>query len=90
MRLIRSTPNESHIRQQIAEAQEELASLNAEVAKVRNQPDYIGREGFRKIQRLEAQFGKQQHLYWLRKRACFDLIEVFSELHQIDQEVFKQ
>ena len=28
-------------------------------------------------------------MYWLRKRACFDLIEVFSELHQIDPEVFK-
>ena len=28
-------------------------------------------------------------MYWLRKRACFDLIEVFSELHQIEPEVFK-
>ena len=26
----------------------------------------------------------------MRKRACFDLIEVFSELHQTDPEVFKQ
>ena len=28
-------------------------------------------------------------MYWLRKRACFDLIEVFSELHQVDPECFK-
>ena len=38
---------------------------------------------------MQAQFERQQHLYWLRKRACLDLVEVFSDLHQEDPAVFK-
>lgn len=59
------------------------------MGEVRARPDYLGRSGFRRIERLERQFTAQQHLYWLRKRACFDLIEVFSELHQVEPDVFK-
>ena len=39
---------------------------------------------------LKEQLARQQHLYWLRKRACLDLIEVFSELYKTEAEQFKQ
>ena len=89
MRLIRTTPNEGNIRQRIAIARAELANLNSQVVQVRAKPDYLGKDGFRQIKRLEEQFSAQQHMYWLRKRACFDLIEVFSEMHQVEPVVFK-
>ena len=38
---------------------------------------------------LKEQLSRQQHLYWLRKRACLDLIEVFAELHQVEADQFK-
>ena len=86
---IRQTPSEASIRARIHTTEAELADLEAEVQDVRQRPDYLGKAGLKQIERLKKQFARQQHLYWLRKRACFDLVEVFSELHQEDPEVFK-
>ena len=38
---------------------------------------------------MEKQFERQRHLFWLRKRACIDLVEVFAELRQEEPEVFR-
>jgi len=63
--------------------------VNEQICAVREREDYLGKAGHREIALLQEQFSKQQHLYWLRKRACFDLIEVFADLHQEDSDTLK-
>ena len=41
------------------------------------------------VNRLTEQLELQKQNYKLNKRACFDLIEVFSELNGVDEETFK-
>ena len=57
---------------------------------MRARADYLGEAGHKEIAVLKEQLARQQHLYWLRKRACLDLIEVFSELYKTEAEQFKQ
>ena len=86
---VRMTKTESDVRKVTSSVEADLAKLQNELIRVKQRPDYLGKAGHREIGRLKTQFEKLQHLFWLRKRACLDLIEVFSELHQEEPEVFK-
>ena len=50
----------------------------------------MGPEGGIRVQELTLQLADLKQLYRLRKRACFDLIEVFSELCGMTDELIDQ
>ena len=68
---------------------DEIATLNAQVESIRQREDYLGKKGLEKGNKLDHQLNELKAQYRLRKRACFDLIEVFTELYKEDEETFK-
>ena len=50
----------------------------------------MGPEGGIRVHELTLQLADLKQLYRLRKRACFDLIEVFSELCGMTDELIDQ
>ena len=67
----------------------ELQKIEEEIVEIRQRKDYLGKEGLMEAKKLEKQLNELRTLYSLRKRACFDLIEVFTELYKEDEETFK-
>ena len=67
----------------------ELKKIDDEIVEIRQRKDYLGKEGLMEARKLEKQLNELRKLYSLRKRACFDLIEVFTELYKEDEETFK-
>ena len=67
----------------------ELETIEAEIGSVQQRSDYLGKEGYAEGNKLDRQLNELKSLYSLRKRACFDLIEVFTELYKEDEDTFK-
>ena len=67
----------------------EISALKTQVESIRAREDYLGKKGLDEGNKLNHQLKELKQLYWLRKRACFDLIEVFTDLYKEDEETFK-
>lgn len=67
----------------------ELDTINVKINSIRKRDDYIGEEGLGEVNKLEYHLNELRALYSLRKRACFDLIDVFTELYKEDEDTFK-
>ena len=53
IRLVKQTPVESSIRVLVADKQEEIAILNAEIESIRQRDDYLGKEGLEEGSKLD-------------------------------------
>ena len=67
----------------------ELVNLESQIKQIQGRSDYLGLQGIKDGQRLENQLNILRDQYRHRKRACFDLIDVFTSLYQEDEEQFR-
>ena len=89
IRRVRMTPKEIEIKCHIDQIKEQTEEIENEIKQIKAKPEYLGKLGHEMVSRLTKQLQLQRDKYKLCKRACFDLIEVFSELNGVDEETFK-